>query len=277
MLGLFSVLAALAAMDPSAGSAPLATGDTGPLLEGTRAVAIGLAAITILLSVLLYVVPHRAAEMATRRLQTAMTERVLTFQEEDRRRIARDLHDGAGQALTAARLQLTALRAADGVPRDVVEQIIANVDGAMEEIRRSTSALVPPALGDLGLRGALVRHCENLASASGMQVRLNAPASLPGLPAYVETAIYRIAQEGLTNAARHARAHSAWITLSTTDDAVRLEVGDDGAGFDSGKRGFGFDSIDGRARLAGGALEVVGEAGPGTRLRVTIPLVKAAS
>jgi two-component system sensor histidine kinase UhpB len=256
MLRLCCVLVALAALDPSA------TSDTGPLLDGTKMVAVALGVVTLSLSVLLYVLPLRAAEKAKRRTQTAMTERVLTFQEEDRRRIARDLHDGAGQALTAA--------------RDVVEQIIANVDGAMDEIRRSTSALVPPALGDLGLRGALVRHCENLASASGMQVRLDAPASLPSLPAYVETAIYRIAQEGLTNAARHAGAQNAWLTLTATDDGIRLEVGDDGAGIDPGKRGFGFESIDGRARLAGGALEVVGSPGPGTRLRVTIPLMKGA-
>jgi two-component system, NarL family, sensor histidine kinase UhpB len=271
MLRFCCVLVALAVLGPSASS------DTGPLLDATRMVAIGLGVATLSLSVLLYVLPLRAAEMAKRRTQTAMTERVLTFQEEDRRRIARDLHDGAGQALTAARLQLIALRTTDGVPRDVVEQIIANVDGAMDEIRRSTSALVPPALGDLGLRGALVRHCENLASASGMEVRLDAPASLPPLPAYVETAIYRIAQEGLTNAARHAGAQNAWLTLIATEDGIRLEVGDDGAGIDPAKRGFGFESIDGRARLAGGALEVVGSPGPGTRLRVTIPLMKGVS
>lgn len=256
----------------AAADAYASTSDTGPLLSGTKAVAIALALVTVLLSVLLYVVPSRAATFAKRRTETALGERVLTLQEEDRRRIARELHDGAGQALTAARLQLTALRASSVVPRDVVEQIIANVDGAMDEIRRSTSALAPPALAEFGLLGALSRHCENFAGASGLDVRLDAPSTLPPLPAYLETTIYRIVQEGLTNAARHAGATRAWVTVSALDRGVRIELGDDGKGLEDAKRGFGFESLAERARLAGGTLEVSQEPGPGVRLRVSLPM-----
>lgn len=253
-------------------AAPEAVSDTGPLLGGTKAVAIGLAVATGLLSMLLYVLPMRAASAARRSVETAMSERVLTLQEEDRRRIARELHDGAGQALTAARLQLIALRESQAVPRDGIEQIIASVDAAMDEIRRSTSALAPPALAEFGLVGALKRHCDGFASASGLDVRFNAPALLPELPAYVETTVYRIVQEGLTNVARHAGATAAWVDVSATASGIRLEVGDDGSGMDASKKGFGLESIRDRARLAGGTLELVGEKGPGTRLRVTIPL-----
>lgn len=257
-------------------AAGVSPSDTGPLLTGSKAVAVGLGGLTALLSVLLYLLPLRAAAVAKRRTETAMSERVLTLQEEDRRRIARELHDGAGQALTAARLQLIALRANDAVPRDLVQQVIASVDGAMDEIRRSTSALAPPALAELGLVGALARHCDHFANASGLEVSLDASRGLPELPAYVEATLYRIVQEGLTNAARHAGASRAWVTMAAGAGAVRLEVGDDGAGIEISRRGFGFESIGERARLAGGRVEVVGERGPGPRLRVTIPVVTGA-
>lgn len=253
--------------------AEVSPSDTGPLLNGTKIVAVGLGAATLLLSVLLYILPGRAAAVAKRRAETAINERVLTLQEEDRRRIARELHDGAGQALTAARLQLIALRASEAVPRDLVEQIIASVDGAIDEIRRSTSALAPPALAELGLLGALTRHCDHFADASGIDVRLDVPSGLAQLPAYLETAIYRIVQEGLTNVARHAGATQAWISLAAQRDGMTLEVGDDGAGIEAAQPGFGFESIRERVRLAGGTLEIVGSPGPGPRLRVVIPLV----
>jgi signal transduction histidine kinase len=270
------ILAALLVLAPQAAAGvPVSPSDTGPLLGGTKIVAIGLGIVTVLLSVLLYLLPHRAAAVAKRRAETAINERVLNLQEEDRRRIARELHDGAGQALTAARLQLIALRANEAVPQNLVGEIIASVDGAIDEIRRSTSALAPPALAELGLVGALARHCEHFAGASGLDVRLDAPPTLRQLPAFVETAIYRIVQEGLNNVARHAEAKHAWIGLTAGPGNVELEVGDDGAGIDVMRSGFGLDSIRQRARLAGGTCEVLGTAGPGVRLRVTLPVVEA--
>jgi signal transduction histidine kinase len=153
-----------------------------------------------------------------------------------------------------------------------VRQIIASVDNAMDEIRRSTGALAPPALAEFGLLGALARHCEQFAGASGLDVRLDAPAALVPLPAYVETAIYRTAQESLTNAARHAGAKRAWIRLQVRPTEIQLEVGDDGEGSDMAKPGFGLDSIRERARLAGGTCEILGSAGPGERVRVLLPV-----
>lgn len=257
-----------------------AAADTGPLLDGTKVVALGLGAIAILLGVLLYVGPVRDVA-ATKRAETAMSERVLTLQEEDRRRIARELHDGAGQALTAARLQLIALRNArlsNAEARAIVERIVQNVDEAIEEVRRSTSALAPPALAELGLVGALVRHCEQFASASDLDVRLDVAPTLPQMPAYLETTVYRIAQEALNNVARHADAHRAWIRLSADGGNVRLEIGDDGAGLgESAQPGFGLDSIRDRARLAGGTLEVVDARGPGARIRVAVPVALKAT
>jgi two-component system sensor histidine kinase UhpB len=267
------VVVALLFLAPQSVGAQVSPSDTGPLLSGTKVVAIGLGIVTVLLSVLLYLLPLRAAAATKRRVETAIKEQVLTLQEEDRRRIARELHDGAGQALTAARLQLIALRANEAVPHDLVRQIIASVDGAIDEIRRSTSALAPPALAELGLLGALARHCDQFAGAAGLSVRLDAPPTLKQLPAYVETAIYRIVQEGLTNVARHAGARRAWVSLIAGPTSIQLEVGDDGAGIEEATPGFGFDSIRQRARLAGGACEILGSPGPGARLRVVLPLL----
>ena len=273
---LIAVAALLLVAPQSAAGAQVSPSDTGPLLGGTKVVTVVLALFALLLSVLLYVLPQRAAAIAKRRAETTIDERVLTLQEEDRRRIARELHDGAGQALTAARLQLMALRANDAVPQDLVRQIIASVDGAIDEIRRSTSALAPPVLAELGLLGALARHCEQFASASGVDVRLDAPprATVEHLPAYVETAIYRIVQEGLTNVARHAGATRAWVLLAAEPRSVQLEVGDDGAGMEDARAGFGLDSIRQRARLAGGTCEILDHAGPGVRIRIALPLLE---
>jgi signal transduction histidine kinase len=251
--------------------AEVSDADTGPLLDGTKAVALGLGIATAIMSVLLYVLPTRAASAARRRTETVMGERVLTLQEEDRRRIARELHDGAGQALTAARLQLIALCSNGTVPRERIEEALTSIDAAMDEIRRSTSALAPPAIAEFGLLEALRRHCESIASASGLDVQLRVPSTVGPLPAYLETTVYRIVQEGLTNVVRHAGATRAWVTLTAPAGRLVVEVGDDGKGIEGGKRGFGIESVAERARLAGGSAAVVEEPGPGARLRVELP------
>lgn len=250
--------------------------DTGPLLVGTRVLAMVLGGIAALFGVLLYVVPARAVAATKRSVEAVMTERALTLQEEDRRRIARELHDGAGQALTAARLQLVALEETVGDAR-AIGRIVQHIDEAIDEVRRSTSALAPPALAELGLAGALERHCEVFSLASNLPVRCDVTGSLPPLEAYVETACYRIAQEALHNAARHAGAKRAWLRLAATDRELSLEIGDDGAGItDPSKLGFGLDSIRERARLVGATVRLLSEAGRGARLILMVPIGRMA-
>jgi two-component system sensor histidine kinase UhpB len=243
--------------------------DTGPVLDTTKAIAIGLGIVAALMGVLLYVVPKGAVEKTKKRVESVMAERALTLQEEDRRRIARELHDGAGQALTAARLQLAALRDVAEPHEEAIRHILSHVDEAIEEVRRSTTALAPPAIAEFGLAGAIERHCESFASASGLPVDVKIPERLPPMREYLETACYRITQEALSNAARHAGARRAWVTLDCSPEAIRLEVGDDGVGLRDGSGGFGLESIRERARLAGGSVEVQG---PGTRIHVVLPV-----
>jgi signal transduction histidine kinase len=270
-LGLIGV--ACADRDEAAAAHADRPSETGPVQLGTKALVITLGGVAALFGALLYVMPARAAEATRKKIERSMTERAITQAEEDRRRIARELHDGAGQALTAARLQLAALRQNVVGHRDEIEQILACVDEAMNEVRHSTSALAPPALAEFGLRGAIQRHCQSFSAASHLPVRFDAPLPLPPLAAITESTCYRIVQEALHNAARHAGGKQAWVRIEIWGDHLRLEVGDDGPGLpDEAKGGFGLESIRDRAKLAGGSAKLVERRGPGPRIVVTLPL-----
>jgi signal transduction histidine kinase len=229
-----------------------AAADGAALWSATLRLALLFMLLAIALGAVLYLLPVRAVDAGARQIAALMGR----LAEDDRRRIARDLHDGAGQALTAARLRLQALRL------DGVQAITAHLDEALDEIRRSTAALLPPALADLGLAGAVERHCRSFGEAAGLEVRCQL-AELPPLPAPVEIACYRIVQEALHNTARHARATSAWVRLASDGARLHLDIGDDGVG--GVER---LQSIRERVRLMGGTLEA-----SGSGLQVRMPLV----
>jgi signal transduction histidine kinase len=251
--------------------------DARPLWMGTLAISALSAVISLLIGAVLYLLPVRAIALAERRIDALMGQLTLTLREEERGRIARDLHDGAGQALTAARLQLLALRrTSDPVAQAArIDAITLHLDEALDEVKRSTAALMPPALAELGLLGALGRHCEAFAQAAGLDVLCDAPPALPPLEAHVETACYRIVQEALTNTARHAGATRAWVTIRADAGSLSLDIGDDGRGLGpDAKEGTGLESIHERARLLGGSatVAVATPQGPGMRLRVVLPI-----
>jgi signal transduction histidine kinase len=237
-----------------------AAADTGPLHAATLRLALAFAALGLILGAFLYLLPVRVVDAGERQVAALMGRLAITLQEDDRRRIARDLHDGAGQALTAARLRLLALR-----KHVDIEPIAAHLDEAFEEIRRTTTALLPPALVDLGLCGAVERHCKSFGEAAGLEVRCEL-AELPPLPAPIEIACYRIVQEALHNTARHARATSAWVRLGSDGARLLLDIGDDGVGLEGAR----LDSIRERVRLLGGTLATGSAAG--ARVEVRVPL-----
>jgi signal transduction histidine kinase len=245
--------------------------DMAPLLHGTLQLAIGFAGLALALAVVLYWVPVHTVAIAQRRIKTLLGELALTIQEEDRRRIARDLHDGAGQALTAARLRLQALGSNVSDHR-AVSEIAKLLDNALEEVRRSVYTLSPPALSELGLVGALARHCETFAAATGLKVICEF-SELPALRPKVETACYRIVQEALANSARHANARRAWVQLGHDDGVLRLSIYDDGvAKTPTDREGLGLLGIRERARLLDGQADVTVSPDKGLRVEVTIPL-----
>lgn len=204
-------------------------------------------------------------------------ERLVTAREEERRRLRRDLHDGLGPALASIPLKLDAARnllthdppAADALLVDLKKQ----TQTAVGDIRRLVYELRPPSLDELGLIPALREQAEQY-NQDGLHITLEAPEQLPSLPAAVEVAAYRIAQEALTNVVRHAQAHTCSIRF-TLDNGLCMEVCDNGRGIPPGRRGgVGLTSIRERAAELGGTSEIEAIPAGGTRIFVRLPLPK---
>jgi two-component system sensor histidine kinase UhpB len=188
--------------------------------------------------------------------------RALAAQEAERARIARELHDEIGQSLTAAMLQLD--RGQVGEAREVVRE-------SLEEVREIARRMRPEALDDLGLASALAALTLDVSHRTGLLVERAIQPGVPRLTPEEELVVYRVAQEALTNAARHAEARHAWLGLTRDGDGVMLEIRDDGQGFDTdGAAGSGLRGMRERALLVGGMLELV--SGPtGTVVSLTLP------
>jgi signal transduction histidine kinase len=204
-------------------------------------------------------------------------ERLVTAREEERRRLRGDLHDGLGPTLAGAVLTIDAARrvlASDPSAADeLLDRAAASVEGTVADVRRVVYALRPPALDQLGLVGALRQQATTLSAGDPPLVcDVDAPDPLPPLPAAVEVAAFRIAQEALTNVARHADARRAVVSIAV-DDALALEVRDDGRGLPSPHRtGVGLTSMRERATELGGSFAIAGAEDGGTLLRVRLPL-----
>jgi len=208
-------------------------------------------------------------------------ERLVEAREEERRRLRRDLHDGLGPQLSSQALTIDAVRKLMRCDPDAAEELLlelkADAQDAVTDIRRLVYGLRPPALDDLGLLGAL-RETAAQYGAKGLSVSVSAPEDLPPLSAAVEVAAYRIAQEALTNVARHAGARSSTVRLAVEEGALCVEVRDDGVGIPdplgdhSGRAGVGLTSMRERATELGGSLLVGPLPEGGTRVHARLPL-----
>ncbi|HTU86969.1 MAG TPA: histidine kinase [Solirubrobacteraceae bacterium] len=218
-------------------------------------------------------------EMLTR-LQSERREatgRVLAGQEAERLRIAQELHDQVGQELTAALLLLA--RVESRTPEDLrsaVAEAQEAVRTSLEDVRRIAIELRPEALDDLGLDSALAVLSERFAQRSGLEVSYRAAGPLPKLSPEAELVIYRVAQEALTNVARHSGSRQAELILQPDDGQLVLSVRDEGKGLGQGQTdGSGIRGMRERARLIGAAVEVR-NARPGTEVRLRVPLGESA-
>ena len=224
---------------------------------------------------------HQQA-LTLREARAAMVQRhldlIIQAQEEERRRVARDLHDEAAQALTAVHLGLQHLAHQVGAPaRSEVESLAALARETMDTVRNLAQDLHPHALDELGLLPALEDWVGRVGRRSGADVRLEACGEWPRLALALETAAFRIAQEAVTNALRHAQAHTVCVRLGVDAGAFVLEVADDGTGFvvhrtEGGVRGMGLFNMEQRARHAGGLLTIWSRPGGGTRVRLRVPV-----
>jgi two-component system sensor histidine kinase UhpB len=198
--------------------------------------------------------------------------RVLAAQEAERVGIARDLHDEVGQVLTGVLLQLDSIAGAAPNHREDLDEAKSTVRRALDEVRRISSELRPEMLEHLGLVSALTDLTSTFGRVSNIQVERRFDQTLPKLAPETELAIYRIAQESLTNIARHAQATHVTITLERASDSVVLHVADDGRGFDGRPEEHGgLRSMRERALLIEGALAIKPAPEGGVEVRLEVP------
>ena len=203
-------------------------------------------------------------------------ERLVRAREDERRRLRRDLHDGLGPALAALTLRVDTLRNRAGEPGLVLDEELlglrSGIQDTLIDLRRIVEGLRPPALDELGVSGAIEQLAVGLIRHDGLAVDVRT-IELPAVPAAVEVALYRVAQEALTNVVKHAGATRARVELSVRADEVRLEVVDNGAGGAHARNGgVGLISMRERAEEIGGSLRVTTQPGGGTTVALVLPL-----
>ncbi len=215
-----------------------------------------------------------------------LSARLMTAQDEERRRIARDLHDGVGQDLTAAKMMLDSLltRPVAHDNHTGMEEVSEIVDRAIQQVRSMSHLLHPPLLDEGGLVVALRWYLEAMTKRSTIETVLDLrPSVFPRLSPQLERTVFRITQEALTNVFRHAQAQKVCVTLSQRDGMLHLAVRDDGKGVSEptlqlrpGSIGVGIGGMRERAREFGGELRIR-NANPGTIVEITIPTISSSA
>ncbi len=228
---------------------------------------------------------RRQSEDALRQSQKelrALAGRLISAGEEYRKQLARDLHDIFSQRLALLSMEVSALEqeASHSAPavreplRDLRDQIVR----LASDVHRISRQLHPSILTDLGLAAALESECFAFTRLHGTSAKLVSAKVPASLPEEISVALYRIAQEGLLNAAKHAQATEVRLSLESDNGEVVLTIEDDGKGFDPAKprksSGLGLVSIEERARLVNGSVKVESKAGQGTSLQVRVPIGK---
>jgi signal transduction histidine kinase len=230
------------------------------------------------------VTPLKRAENAIRWL----SGRLLQMRDDERRRLARDLHDSLGQILSAIKMNLSYL-ARDTSPldergRNAVTESRELIDSCIKEVRTLSHLLHPPMLDEVGLLPAIRWFVTGFSQRSGIDVKLDLPATLQRFPIELEIAIFRVVQEGLTNVHRHSGSPTAIVSLGVEDSQVHLKVIDHGRGIPSqalaarqedSSIGIGLPGMRERTRQLGGKMEI-DSSGEGTAIHVTLPLGEAA-
>ncbi len=218
-------------------------------------------------------------------LAKSRATQIVHAQEQERKRIARELHDETSQLLTSLLIGLKLLE--ESTPDETVRSRVADIRAlahqTLRAVRNLSIDLRPSALDDLGLLPALRWYIKEYQQKCGIEVEFGASGLKERLPAEMETALYRIIQESMTNTAKHARATKVTITLAEEDGAIHARICDDGRGFDAQAvlrtpwqdRGLGLAGMTERASLLNGTVDIHSEPGHGTRIDVKIPVTRA--
>lgn len=219
---------------------------------------------------------HEAQDAEQRMRQ--LSQQLVAAQEEERRKISRELHDHVGQMLTALRMELgriERLRMPSNLPvADAVGESRRLVDAMVRTVRDLALGLRPSMLDDLGLQSALEWHVRDFTRRFGLAVDLQVDALLDGLPDQYRTCIYRVVQEAMTNCARHSGAGRVEIALRQQGGQLVISIADDGVGMDPATRprGFGLKGIEERVRELEGTVTIGRAAAGGLRLVITLPI-----
>lgn len=219
----------------------------------------------------------------------ALSGRLIYAQEDERQRIARELHDDTGQVLTLLLIRLKLLEAQPGA--EAIESQLVELRGivtsAIDQVRRLALNLRPPTIDQLGLFPSLRSLVTTFSESTGIKTTLHLPRARVTLAPERTLAVYRVVQEALTNAAKHAQARQVTVTVTAADEQLRVIVADDGHGFapepilncvgqEREGAGLGLFGMEERARLAGGALKVRSAPGKGASVSLRIPLERGA-
>lgn len=209
-----------------------------------------------------------------------LSRHLLRAQEEERKRISRELHDETGQGLMLLRLYLGMLADTSTTPEGFVkvQEALGLLDRTIGDLRRIIARLSPRILEEMGLLAAIRKEVRDMSKHSGMKAQLDLPKDLAGLDHETEIAVYRSVQEALHNIAKHAKAKNLLIRLQLDSDVIRLQVEDDGVGFSrnkgSGSRSFGILGMRERIAALGGNVRIRSRKGRGTRLNVNLPILQ---
>ena len=223
-------------------------------------------------------VPRRQVADTTASDAAALSRHLLKGEEEERRRISRELHDETGQALMVLRFQLEMLasNARNPEQKAMVQESLDVLDRTIEGLRRIIARLSPRVLEEFGLLAAIRRHAQLLASQTRMKARVELPGEISAMDHDIEVALYRSAQEALHNIAKHSRARNFVVRLHTAGSEIQLEIEDDGIGVltkapDDG--GFGLTGMRERAVALGGSMTIESRRGRGTQVRIVLPFI----
>jgi signal transduction histidine kinase len=213
----------------------------------------------------------------------ALAARLISVREEERTRIAREIHDELGQVLTGLKMDVMWLaKRLAGTGKQLVEKtesMCSLIDSTVHLIRRISTGLRPEILDDMGLVAAIGWQAKEFQKRMGMRCRLRLPEDHALLDKELSTSVFRIFQEILTNIARHAKASSVNVQLSISDDILKLKVADDGIGISEsqirGQGSLGLLGMQERAQLFGGEVSIRGTSGRGTTVSVSIPMSRS--